>query len=281
MRDRSVRLVVVADDFGRSSGVNRAIAAAHHDGIVTGASLMAGGGAFEEAVALAHEHRGLAVGLHVTLCDGRAVLPHTEAPDLVRPDGFLEPGPARAGFRYGLRRRRLLPQIRREVAAQFDRAAAARIDLKHVDGHHHLHIHPWIFPVVCGEAARRGVRWIRIPRGERREGRLGERAVFGILARTNAHAAARAGLRFAPRVHGLARTGRLDEAWLLDLLPRLTPGLHELFAHPDLDTLAGARELSALTSSHVRDRVKQLGIDLVSYAALEPAEAAASRSAAP
>ena len=281
MRDGSVRLVVVADDFGRSSGVNRAIAAAHHDGIVTGASLMTGGGAFEEAVALTHEHRGLAVGLHVTLCDGRAVLPPSEAPDLVRPDGLFEPSPARAGFRYGLRRHRLLPQIRREIAAQFDRAAAARIDLKHVDGHHHLHIHPWIFPLVCDEAGRRGVGWIRIPRGDGREGRPGERAIFGILARMNARRAARAGLRVAARVHGLARTGRLDEAWLLDLLPRLRPGLHELFAHPDLETLEGARELAALTSIRVRDRVKQLGIELVSYAGPERPEAAPIRSATP
>ena len=266
MRDGATRLVVVADDFGRTSGVNRATVSALKDGIVTAASLMAGGQEFEEAARLAREHRRLGVGLHVTVCDGFAVLPPDHFRGFAGGDGGLEPNPTRAGVRLWRERRRLLPIMQDEIAAQFDRAGRAGIALTHVDGHHHMHIHPLVFPIVCREASRRGVAWIRIPRGDPRDGRLAEWALFGVLGSLNGRTAARHGLDASTRVHGLSRTGRIEESYLLDLLPRLRPGLNEIFVHPDLDTEEGRRELAAVTSPRVRQQVARLGIALVSYA---------------
>jgi chitin disaccharide deacetylase len=57
-------LIVNADDFGASVGVNRGIVESHVDGIVTSASLMVTGRAVEEAIALSREHPELGVGLH-------------------------------------------------------------------------------------------------------------------------------------------------------------------------------------------------------------------------
>lgn len=57
-------LIVNADDFGASPGVNRAILECHRDGILTSASLMVTGAAVDEAVAISREHPDLAVGLH-------------------------------------------------------------------------------------------------------------------------------------------------------------------------------------------------------------------------
>jgi predicted glycoside hydrolase/deacetylase ChbG (UPF0249 family) len=61
------RLIVNADDFGLSVGVNRGIIAAHESGIVTSASLMVRGRAAAEAAAYAQTHPRLSVGLHVDL----------------------------------------------------------------------------------------------------------------------------------------------------------------------------------------------------------------------
>jgi predicted glycoside hydrolase/deacetylase ChbG (UPF0249 family) len=58
------QLIVNADDLGASSGINRGIVEAHTDGIVTSASYMVYGRAADEAVVLAREHPGLAIGLH-------------------------------------------------------------------------------------------------------------------------------------------------------------------------------------------------------------------------
>ena len=265
MEETRKRLVVVADDFGRSLGVNRAIAAAHAGGIVTSASLMAGGVAFDDAVEVARHHPRLAVGLHATFCDGRAVLPRSLVPDLVDATGRLETDPARAGIRYWRRRKAMLPQLEAEAEAQFDRLDGVGIAPTHVDGHHHLHIHPVLFRIVCRAAARRGVRWVRVPEGELASGRVVEWATFGLLAIGNRRVAARHGMMAPRRVAGLARTGRLDERYLLGKIKRIGTGWNEIFAHPDLDTEAGRRELDALTSPRVRACLEGSGITLSSY----------------
>ena len=66
MSDRGVPkwLIVNADDFGASAGVNRGIIEAHARGIVTSASFMVTGRAAAEAVELARDHPDLALGLH-------------------------------------------------------------------------------------------------------------------------------------------------------------------------------------------------------------------------
>ena len=68
------RLIVNADDFGLTAGVNRAIVEAHTRGIVTSSTLMANGRAFEDAARLAKTVPRLGVGCHVVLIDGEPVL---------------------------------------------------------------------------------------------------------------------------------------------------------------------------------------------------------------
>jgi predicted glycoside hydrolase/deacetylase ChbG (UPF0249 family) len=60
-------LIVNADDFGQSAGVNRGIIAAHEQGIVTSASLMVRWPAAAEAAAYAQARPALSLGLHVDL----------------------------------------------------------------------------------------------------------------------------------------------------------------------------------------------------------------------
>ncbi len=69
------RLIVNADDFGLTHGVNRAIAACHQRGIVSSATLMATGACFDEAVGLAAQMPELSVGCHIVLVDGEPLLP--------------------------------------------------------------------------------------------------------------------------------------------------------------------------------------------------------------
>ncbi|HXX82326.1 MAG TPA: ChbG/HpnK family deacetylase [Thermodesulfovibrionales bacterium] len=267
-------LVVVADDLGRSSGINRAVAEAHDKGIVTCASIMVGGEAFQEAVQIALDRSGLAVGLHVTLCDGRAVLPHSSIPSLTDAEGYLEKSPARAWIKYT--RPALLSQIESEVEAQFDRLAMAGLYPVHVDCHHHLHMHPFIFEVICRQASKRGVSWVRIPveslpvvldLRSRSRGMMPfvEWTVFGIVGMLNKRIVMKYGLRTACHVYGLSRTGGIDEEYLLDVLTHITGKVNEFFTHPDISTEAGRREVQALTSAQVRERVAALDITKANY----------------
>lgn len=84
MADR--RLIVTADDFGQSRGVNRGIVETHERGIVTSASLMVRYPAAAEAAVYAGDHPSLSVGLHVDLgewtCrDGAWAARYTVVPD--------------------------------------------------------------------------------------------------------------------------------------------------------------------------------------------------------
>ena len=98
------RLIVNADDFGRSASINQAVIRAHREGILTTASLMVNEAAGEEAVALAREHPNLGVGLHLTLLCGHSALPGERIPGLVNASGEFTNNPAGAGFRYFFQR---------------------------------------------------------------------------------------------------------------------------------------------------------------------------------
>ena len=280
-RGRKKYAIIVADDFGSSSSVNLAVAKAHDTGLLTTASLMAGGAAFDEAVEIARKRRGLSVGLHVTLCDGMAVLPCSEIPGLADFRGRFENSPARAWMKY--RRPGLLGQLDREIEAQFDRLEKAGIHPTHIDGHHHLHMHPAIFDLLCRHASRRGVRWVRIPHEplsvllrfpSLRRGAMPfiEWAVFAVLGRRQRKKAREYGLLSVDAVYGLARTGQCDERYLLHIFDR-AGGTLEIFTHPNTATAAGQRELEALTSAAARAALSARGAVLAGYGELSAEEA--------
>ena len=272
--------IIVADDFGRSSSVNLAIAEAHDRGILTAASLLAGGAAFEEAVEIARKKTTLSIGLHVTLCDGRSVLPHAEVPGLADSRGCFDNSPSRAWIRY--HQAGLLGQLDHEIEAQFDRLEKAGIHPTHIDGHHHLHMHPAIFELLCRHASRRGIRWVRMPREplsvlfrflSPRRGAMPfiEWAIFSVLRRMHGRKACEYGLRSVD-AYGLARTGQCDERYLMYIFGRAGGSL-EIFTHPDTATPEGQRELEALTSDAIRAALAARGVVLAGYRELS-AEAA-------
>jgi hopanoid biosynthesis associated protein HpnK len=267
-------LVTVADDFGESSAVNRAVAEAHDRGVLIAASIMAGGDAFEEALQLALDRPQLSCGLHLTLCDGRAVLPVLRIPDLVDSAGYFERSPVKAWLNYS--GAGLISQIEDEVDAQFERLERAGLRPTHVDCHHHLHMHPSIFEIVCRQASHRGVGWIRIPREPLRvilrsrsllRGMMPfiEWAVFGVLGVRHRRIARKYGLSIADCVYGLSHTGSIDEKYFLDILKHMRGTLNEIFTHPDVSTESGRGEVKALTSTTVRRRLDALGMTLVGY----------------
>jgi len=273
-------VVIAADDFGRSSSVNDAVARACDWGFLTAAGIMAGGEAFEEAVDVAGKYPNLSVGLHVTLSDGSPVLPADDIPDILDKEGRFEKSPMKAGVEYWRLRNRVGGQIEAEVKAQFDRLEEKGIHPTHVDCHHHLHMHPLLFAIIAGEAARRGVGWIRLPREPRSlPVRSGSsccstktflvRMVLRILAERNLRVALRHGLRVVNNVFGLSGTGRMHEEYVLALLPHVRGATNEIYFHPDLGSRPGREETGAVTSWKVRGRLRALGLRPVGFRELD------------
>lgn len=269
------RLIVNADDFGRSTSINRAVIQAHQRGILTTASLMVNGAAAEEAVALAHEHPCLGVGLHLTLSHGTSALPYTRIPDLVDLGQNFSNDAPRAGFRY-FTNKRCHSQIEEEVAAQFDRFRATGLELDHVNGHLQFHLHPTVFEILCRRATAWGIKTMRVTHdpfrmsariaGGRWFYRASHAFIFRILSDRSRRRLRELGIKSTERVFGLMQNAIVDETYIRKLLPQLPPGDSELYSHPSLDEFK--HEYDALVSPAVRDLVERLGIKLIRYADL-------------
>jgi hopanoid biosynthesis associated protein HpnK len=266
------RLIVNADDFGRSASINQAVIRAHREGILTTTSMMVNEPAFEEAVALARENPALGVGLHLTLLCGHSTLPPDAIPGLVNANGEFSHNPPGAGFRYFFQRS-LREPLRREIHAQFQKYRATRLPLDHVNGHLHLHLHPTVFRILMSDATQLGIKRLRLTFDPFR---LNLRVASGHLLYRVLHAAiyhalsararpvlAQRGIRHTDAVFGLLQNARVDEPYVTRLLPQIPAGDSELYSHPSLDE--SKNEFAALISPRVQEQVKQLGIKLIRY----------------
>jgi chitin disaccharide deacetylase len=266
------RLIVNADDFGIAPEVNEAVERAHRDGILRAASLMVGAPAADDAIERARRLPGLAVGLHVTLVNGRPVLPAERVPDLVDDRGGFLTDLVRAGFRFfflpGAR-----PQLAAEIRAQFERFAATGLALDHVDAQSHMHVHPTVFALIVRIGREFGMRAVRIPR----EPFGGTRSIAPWLALMRARAR-RAGIACNDYAFGVNEAGALTEDRVLQVLARLPDGVTEIFFHPAMRAFAGADsgteryawagELAALVSPRVRAALASNGIATITYGEL-------------
>lgn len=163
------KLIINADDFGLTAGVNRAIVEAHGDGVVTSATLMANGPAFEDAVAAARSTSNLSnlsVGCHVVLVDGAPVSP-PEAVDTLLAIRSAEPGKFYSSLSAFAARAMLggfdRDQLVAEVTAQIRKIQSTGLQVTHLDTHKHAHIFPEILGALIRAARICGVRAIRNP----------------------------------------------------------------------------------------------------------------------
>ena len=139
------RLILNADDFGLTPGINRAIGELHAAGVLTSATLMANGPAFDDAVAVARAHPTLGVGCHIVLTDGVPLAPLEHIPGLLGPDGKTL-RPSLTDFIQALLRGKIKPaEIELESLFQIHKLQAAGIKITHLDTHKHTHL----FPVVA------------------------------------------------------------------------------------------------------------------------------------
>ena len=233
-------LLVTADDFGRSRTVNQAIEEYHVAGAVTQASLMVNEPGVEEAVRIARRNPQLCVGLHLTLCDGRAA--HLSA--LTDRHGYLNPSAARAGMTAAFSRRHIVA-LSAEIERQFSAFAALGFPPTYWDGHHHLHLHPEILRITLPIAERYGFRAMRLVREP-----LPWRPIsltFRLLSRKALPLLQQHGIRFVERVYGLSHTGGIGSAYIARVLKRLPHGWSEIYLHPGAErTLPDPEDLAQM-----------------------------------
>ena len=269
---RRRRLIVNADDFGRSRSINEAVIRAHREGILTTASLMVNECACDEAVRLARENPSLGVGLHLTLLCGHAALEPAKIPDLVNSAGEFTSSSFQAGLRYFFNKN-LRDQLREEIHAQFARFRDTGLPLDHVNGHLHLHLHPVIFEILMKDAADLRISsvrltfdplWLnlRVARGQLLY-RLSHAAIFHRLSARARPVLRRRGFKHTDHVFGLLQNARVTQDYVGRLLARLPLGDSELYSHPSLDEFKD--EFAALVDPRAKKLVEANNIELIRY----------------
>ena len=157
------RLILNADDFGLTAGINRAIAELHRAGALTSATLMATGPAFDDAVAVARANPTLGVGCHITLLDGIPVAHPQSIPSLLGGDGKTL-RTSIVDFTQALLRGDIREDdIEREALAQVQKLQRAGIDVTHLDTHKHTHLFPTVARPLLHLAERCNIGAIRNP----------------------------------------------------------------------------------------------------------------------
>ncbi len=247
------RLIVNADDLGRTHGINTGVFEAHRLGIVTSSTAMVNYDSVREAAVMSRENPRLGIGLHIALTGGRTALPPASVPSLVdargaqpaKPEGLGRPSPE---------------EIAAEVEAQFARFIEVfGRKPTHLDSHHHSHRRPDVFEAVRALALREG---------------LPVRNAGGAMGEALKAAGLRTNDAFEERFFDEGVT--LSN--LLHIIEHLPEGSTELMCHPahaDAELAASSSyaavrvlELAALCDPSVKSALARADVRLIAFSEL-------------
>jgi predicted glycoside hydrolase/deacetylase ChbG (UPF0249 family) len=281
------RLIVNADDFGQTSGINRAVLELHKAGLLTSATLMARGAATDQAIEITRATPSLGVGCHIVLTDGEPALPPDEIPSLLNSSTnlFIPSLTVFLGHLFAGRIR--AEEIQAEATAQIQYLQSCGLQVTHVDTHKHTHMFPRVLRPLLRGARACGIHLVRNP----------FEPVWAILATAGAGAGfvraaqvsilrslhatwrrivAEEGFETTGGTLGVSGTGALDTVTLRRLLDRVPAGTWELVTHPGYNDADLARVRTRLRASRDIEReslpvLREFpALDLIAYSELAP-----------
>lgn len=258
-------LIINADDFGLSEPTNEGIIKGYKEGVITSTTIMANMPAFKDAVKLVKRNRGLGVGVHLNLTQGRPL----SGGSSFEKSSLQKLLMGRVGTRF----------IEKELREQISWVKSSGINITHLDGHKHVHVFPEVKKVVLKLAKEFGINYVRVPY----EGYSDisssftkenlKRHVINYYARSARKLWGRHGLCCPNFFFGSLYTGDMNSLNLMRILSSLKWGVNEIMVHPgeydaNLESnLKGSRkiELDALTDMRIKGFVSKLNIQLVNF----------------
>ncbi len=244
-----MKLIVNADDFGLSRGVNLGIIEAFQQGIVRSTTLMANMPAVDHAIALSKRFPELAVGIHLCLTCGKPL--SDNVPTLLDDSGCFQPQST-----FWDNQSMNPAEIEKELKAQINHLLSQGVVISHLDGHHHCHRHALVAPVAQKLANEYGIPL---------------RPVNGTVEYKGKS------LAFSDDFYGDA----VSETTLLAVVKRFhnKVDILEIMTHPalvDEPLLQGsgyaierARELAVLTEAALPGKIAELGVTPDNYSCFE------------
>lgn len=267
------RLIVSADDLGLHEAINHGVVEAHLEGIVTSASMVACGPAFDHACRQVRPLPSLDLGIHLTLVEEEPLL-GSQILRTLAPTGSF-PATYRELFLRVLAGSIELREVELELDAQIQRVLDSGLVVTHLDSHQHTHFFPPIRRVLLTLAER-----YRIPAVRASDRVVPARTKFSFLLAPLAKSARRAarscGLRSPDCLWLPSPSGAISVAALVSGIERLPPGVTELVAHPGTDqagltqaypawSFDWRQDLEALKSKDAREALARHEVVLATY----------------
>jgi len=266
-------LIVSADDFGLTEGINRGIIQSFKEGIVTSASLMASTPAFKHAVELARSNPDLAIGIHLNLVKGKPLQPADKVRSLVNNKGVFYTIP---WFVPRLLLGRInFTEVESELRNQIEMVRSTGLKVTHLDSHRHFHLFPSILRLVIRLAKEYGIAKIRCPLATA-PGSLKELALT-LLSRRALITLESNDIKHNDKFFELLKieTSRDYRHAFYDFCRNLPQGVTELDCHPgfitgELDGIEASihnreRQVEILTHPDIKKLLGQYDIRLVNY----------------
>ena len=249
-----MKLIINADDFGRTRGINYGIVEAIKNGVLSSTTIMMNMPYAEHAINLAKKEGITSIGVHLTFIEKSLSLGKT----LVDKDGIFKKYPE-------LMKEADIEEIKTEMRVQIDKLIDMGIKPTHLDGHHHVHLYSLKMAEAVFAVAKEYDLPVRIGKAGKTT-RAGEEIVIPSFLRT---------IDFFEDSYYADKVGaedfkvRVEAAMAYDIV--------ELMCHPAFlctDTLKSSysyprlTELDVITSDEIKEFVKNKGIEIVDYSAL-------------
>jgi predicted glycoside hydrolase/deacetylase ChbG (UPF0249 family) len=233
-------IIINADDLGSDIARNKGIFRALDAGVVTSASILANGPAFDDAVTRMRSNlcRSVSFGAHLNISQGTPV---SMGLKMIVDENNLFLGKTKVlSLLSGPVLGPLSEEIEGEIASQIEKLLDSGIAITHIDGHHHVHIFPAVAPLVMKAARKYGIHRMRIPdepsnmlRSLPPDRSVTEEAEFFSLFACQVRPLLQKWGMIAPDYFlGLCMKGRLSPAVLTELAENLKEGITELMVHP-------------------------------------------------
>jgi len=265
------QLIVNADDFGLTEEINKGIIRCYQEGILRSASILANGIAFEDAVLLARENKGLGIGVHLCLVEERPVLSAEEISSLIDENGCFPKNYIKFLIKFCFKKIKPL-DIEKEFDAQIKKVICAQVRPTHLDSHQHIHMIPSIFNIVLKLAKKYDIKSIRLVQS-------GEcylcRLFLCFFAFHNKKKLKKNNMSYPEYFLGFDNRGNLNYSILGRWLRNLNFGTTEIMCHPGYKSTTDRyshwnfhweEEMFMLIKPELKRLIKDLDVELVNHA---------------
>jgi predicted glycoside hydrolase/deacetylase ChbG (UPF0249 family) len=275
-------LIINADDVGLSSEINEAVRKCYLENVITGASLLACGDGFEDAVEMLKSIGKTSVGVHLVLTG--SFKPCTKDFSSIR---SLLPGGKFASGYQGLTSRYFMGKISAsevytEFSAQLKKVKDAGLEVTHLDSHEHIHMLPDVLEAVVKLAVDFDIPYVRLPREDTCVVKknfspkdLLRHAGLKVFAAQAERVMSMTGVQYNDVFWGHFHSGRIDDNVLCFIVSNLAEGVNELAVHPGVLSAElvkrsywhrnAQKEMEALLRGKWKDLLAEEGVCLVTH----------------